>query len=73
MVGIESMPAVHNAFHDLRHGAATLMLEAGVDPATLSATLGHSRVAFTLDTYVHATRRNLDDAVDKLANVLKLK
>jgi integrase len=60
-------------FHDLRHGAATLMLEAGVDPATLSATLGHSRVAFTLDTYVHATRRNLDDAVDKLANVLKLK
>lgn len=60
-------------FHDLRHGAATLMLDAGVDPATLSATLGHSRVGFTLDTYVHATRRNLDDAVEKLAGVLKLK
>ena len=60
-------------FHDLRHGAATLMLDAGVDPATLSATLGHSRVGFTLDTYVHTSQRNLDTAVDTLAGVLSLR
>jgi integrase len=57
-------------FHDLRHGAASLMLAAGVDPRTLSETLGHSRVGFTLDTYAHVKRPKLDDAVDKLAAVL---
>jgi integrase len=57
-------------FHDLRHGAASLMLEAGVDPRTLSETLGHSRVGFTLDTYAHVKRPRLDDAVDRLAAVL---
>jgi integrase len=59
-------------FHDLRHGAATLMLAAGVDPAALSAALGHSRVAFTLDTYVHVTSPRVDDAVGRLADVLSL-
>lgn len=59
-------------FHDLRHGAATTMLAAGVDPATLSATLGHSRVAFTLDTYVHATSPRIDDALGRLAGALDL-
>jgi integrase len=59
-------------FHDLRHGAATLMLEAGVDPASLSATLGHSRVGFTLDTYVHVRQPKVDDAVGALAGVLGL-
>lgn len=62
----------HVRFHDLRHGAATLMVAAGVDPATLSATLGHSRVAFTLDTYVHATSPRIDEAVGRLAGVLAL-
>jgi integrase len=62
----------HVRFHDLRHGAATLMLAAGVDPATLSATLGHSRVAFTLDTYVHASDTRVDDAVGRLASALAL-
>lgn len=62
----------HVRFHDLRHGAATLMLAAGVDPATLSAKLGHARVAFTLDTYVHPDQERLDDASERLADVLGL-
>ncbi len=40
-------------FHDLRHGAATLMLQAGVHPKIVSETLGHAGIPITLDTYSH--------------------
>ncbi|MFC1928714.1 tyrosine-type recombinase/integrase [Chloroflexota bacterium] len=39
--------------HDLRHTHATLMLKSGVHPKIVSERLGHSTVAFTLDTYSH--------------------
>lgn len=42
-------------FHDLRHTFATHALTAGVDVKTLSGILGHTRAAFTLDTYTHTT------------------
>jgi integrase len=38
-------------FHDLRHGAATMLLAAGQPPKVISETLGHSTVAFTMDVY----------------------
>lgn len=37
--------------HDLRHGAASLMLAAGVDMKIVSETLGHSSLGITADTY----------------------
>jgi integrase len=37
--------------HDLRHGAVTLALAAGVDTKVVSAMLRHSTVAITSDTY----------------------
>ncbi|MFC5157292.1 tyrosine recombinase XerC [Nonomuraea angiospora] len=37
--------------HDLRHGAATAMLAAGVDIKIVQETLGHTTSAFTRDTY----------------------
>jgi integrase len=37
--------------HDLRHGAASLMLAAGVDMKVVQETLGHSNVALTANTY----------------------
>lgn len=37
--------------HDLRHGAATLMLAAGVDVKIVSDTLGHSDTRITRDIY----------------------
>jgi integrase len=40
-------------FHDLRHTAATLWFRSGVNPKVVQETLGHSRVAITLDTYSH--------------------
>lgn len=38
---------------DIRHTHATLLLAAGVNPKVVSERLGHSSVAFTLDTYAH--------------------
>ncbi|MGN9779833.1 tyrosine-type recombinase/integrase [Nonomuraea sp. ZG12] len=37
--------------HDLRHGAATIMLAAGVDLKIVQETLGHVSSTFTRDTY----------------------
>ncbi|MFI6180567.1 tyrosine-type recombinase/integrase [Nonomuraea sp. NPDC051191] len=41
--------------HDLRHGAATAMLAAGVDIKIVQETLGHKTPAFTRDTYTRST------------------
>jgi len=42
--------------HDLRHGAASLRLAAGVDIAAVSKMLGHSSIGITADTYSHLLR-----------------
>ena len=42
-------------FHVLRHTFATHALTSGVDVKTLSGILGHTKSAFTLDTYTHTT------------------
>ena len=42
-------------FHDLRHTAATFMLEDGTPLKVVSEILGHSSVAITADLYMHVT------------------
>lgn len=42
-------------FHDLRHTFAVLSLENGADMKTVSATMGHATVAFTMDKYAHVS------------------
>ena len=49
-------------FHDIRHTYATLALQNGVDVKTLSESLGHATVAFTLDVYGHVTSAMQDNA-----------
>jgi hypothetical protein len=39
--------------HDVRHSYATAALTAGIHPKIVSERLGHSSVAFTLQTYSH--------------------
>lgn len=53
-------------FHDLRHTCATIALEEGVEIKALSSMLGHSDVAFTMNTYVHATKKIKTSAADKM-------
>ncbi len=56
--------------HDLRHGAATYLLNAGVPMATVSRTLGHSTIAVTVDTYGHLMQDAQRDAGARLAEVV---
>jgi integrase len=42
-------------FHDLRHTAATLLLEANVNTKVVSELLGHTQVSTTMDIYQHVT------------------
>lgn len=52
-------------FHSLRHSAASLMLDAGVDPLTIQQVLGHSRVTMTAH-YARAGEDRKREAVDAL-------
>lgn len=58
-------------FHDLRHTNASLLLEAGTDPKIVSERLGHSSVAFTMDTYVHARTELQRPAAEALGRLLR--
>lgn len=40
-------------FHDLRHTAASLMLNNGIPVIVVSRRLGHSQPSITLDVYGH--------------------
>ncbi|MSP23119.1 MAG: site-specific integrase [Dehalococcoidia bacterium] len=51
-------------FHDLRHGAASLMLAQGVPLSTISDILGHSGIRITADTYAHLTDELKRDAAN---------
>ena len=42
-------------FHDLRHSYAVMCIENGIDIKTISESMGHFSVAFTLDVYVLAS------------------
>ena len=53
-------------FHDLRHTAATLMLQQGIHPKVVQERLGHSQISLTLDTYSHVLPSMQEDAAQKL-------
>lgn len=49
-------------FHDLRHTAATFMLQQGIHPRVVQETLGHSSISMTLGVYSHVTASMREDA-----------
>ena len=53
-------------FHDVRHGAASLMLAQGVPLSTISDILGHSGIRITADTYAHLTDELKRDAANAM-------
>jgi integrase len=60
------LPAIR--FHDLRHGWATMALEAGEHPKVVAEQLGHASVRVTLDTYSHVTPGVQREAVTRVAS-----
>lgn len=56
--------------HDLRHGCGTLLTSLGVKPKFVQTILRHSRLATTMDLYVHAYDEDLRGAVGALDRAL---
>jgi integrase len=57
-------------FHDARHTAASLMLQAGVAVNVVSRRLGHASPMVTLTVYAHVVPGQGRDAADRLGAVL---
>ena len=59
--------------HSLRHTHATQLLSEGKNPKMVSKRLGHSSVAFTLQTYVHVLEEDDQDAADAMGEIMNPK
>lgn len=57
-------------FHDLRHTAATLLLEAGAHPRVVAERLGHASPSLVMNIYGHVTERMQTEATATLERVL---
>ncbi|QMU70148.1 site-specific integrase [Streptacidiphilus sp. P02-A3a] len=58
-------------FHDLRHSAATLLLEQGVELVVIKELLGHAHIGVTATVYAHVRLRLQRDAINLLGNALR--
>ena len=58
--------------HSLRHLHASILIFSGVDPAAVSADLGHSAISTTTGTYVHMFQEAQARTSNIIANALSL-
>jgi len=68
MLGRAGLPA--RRFHDLRHTAASLMFERGLEATTVQRVLGHTSIAVTNDTYLHLMPRAKRRSAEVMDDVL---
>ncbi len=61
----------HIRLHDVRHTAATLLLQAGIPAVTVAGILGHSPTVL-LTTYAHALPDAKRDAMEVLAGLYRM-
>lgn len=64
ILSIAGLPIIR--FHDLRHTAATLMFQMGINPKVVQEMLGHSDVNLTLNTYTHSLQSMQMEASNKM-------
>ena len=57
----------HMRYHDLRHGAASLMAAQGVSPRVAMEILGHAQISTTMNIYTHIAPEFQKEATDKVA------
>jgi integrase len=60
----------HQRFHDLRHAAATVLIEQGIDLSIVSRMLGHADLATTADVHAHLTDRMLQKGAEGMEAAL---
>ena len=59
-------PTITLTAHQLRHGYATILYEAGIDAQTAKVLLGHSDIAVTLQIYTHIRNKKRASVTDIL-------
>jgi integrase len=57
-------------FHDLRHTAASLMLNHGIPVLIVSKRLGHSKPSITLDVYGHLLPSKQEEAAQLMDDLM---
>ncbi len=57
-------------FHDLRHGAASLLLAQGVHARVVMEQLGHSQIGTTMNIYAHVAPELQREAARRLGAAL---
>lgn len=60
-------------FHAIRHTAATLLINQGLNVRALSARLGHANSSTTLNIYSHALRSADEQAAEMMENIINPK
>lgn len=68
LIGEDGQPVV--TAHNLRHGTATLLYEAGVDVYTAQRILGHSNVRTTLEIYTDLRNKQAQKSIKKFDKAL---
>lgn len=63
----------HIRFHDLRHTAATILINQGVHAKVISERLGHADIKTTMNVYGHYVREADESAANKLNTLFFLK
>ena len=57
-------------FHELRHTCASLLINSGIDPKTVSKRLGHSDTSITMEIYTHSFETSKMDCANKFDEIL---
>jgi len=68
LLSVAGLPAMR--YHDLRHGAASLMAAQGVPARVAMEILGHAQISTTMNVYVHVAPELGRDAADRMAAAL---
>ena len=58
-------------FHELRHTCASLLINSGVDPKTVSKRLGHADTSITMEIYTHAFEESKNACADRFDEMMK--
>jgi integrase len=69
LVTLAGVPRIR--VHDLRHTAATLMLQAGIPIKVVSERLGHATITITLNLYAHVLPGMQKQAAETLGQLLR--
>ena len=57
--------------HQIRHQYATMLYEAGIDPKSAQALLGHAQIATTMDIYTHVSESKKTEDFIRLATYME--